>query len=47
MLDLVGVWRLIASYVVVEGTGERTELLGSEPCAYAIFEPGGRMVVIG
>ena len=47
MLDLVGVWRLIASYVVVEGTGERTELLGHEPYAYAIFEPGGRMMVIG
>jgi hypothetical protein len=47
MLDLVGVWRLIASYVVVEETGERTELLGSEPYAYAIFEPGGRMMVIG
>jgi hypothetical protein len=47
MLDLVGVWRLVASYVVVEGTGERTELLGHEPYAYAIFEPGGRMMVIG
>ena len=47
MLDLVGVWRLIASYVVVEGTGERTELLGHEPYAYAIFAPGGRMMVIG
>jgi len=47
MLDLVGVWRLIASYVVVEGTGERTELLGHEPYAYAIFEPGGRMMVMG
>ena len=47
MLDLVGVWHLIASYVVVEGTGERTELLGHEPYAYAIFEPGGRMMVIG
>ena len=48
MLDLVGVWRLVgASYVVLEGTSERTELLGSEPRAYAIFEPGGRMMVIG
>src|SRR5215472_11248957 len=47
MLDLVGVWRLIASYVVVEGTGERTELLGPEPYAYAIFEPSGRMMAIG
>jgi hypothetical protein len=47
MLDMMGVWRLIASYVVVEGTGERTELLGHEPYAYAIFEPGGRMMVIG
>jgi hypothetical protein len=48
MLDLVGVWRLVgASYVVLEETGERTELLGSEPRAYAIFEPGGRVMVIG
>ena len=47
MLDLVGVWRLVASYVVLEDTGERTELLGHEPSAYAIFEPGGRMMVIG
>ena len=47
MLDLVGVWRRIAIYVVVEATGERTELLGHEPYAYAIFEPGGRMMVIG
>ena len=48
MLDLVGVWRLVgASYVVLEGTSERTELLGSELRAYAIFEPGGRMMVIG
>jgi hypothetical protein len=47
MLDLVGVWRLVASYVVLEETGERTELLGSEPRAYAIFEPGGRMIMIG
>ena len=47
MLDLVGVWRLVASYVVLEETGERTELLGSEPRAYAIFEPRGRMIVIG
>jgi len=48
MLDLVGVWRLVgASYVVFEETGERTELLGSEPRAYAIFEPGGRVMVIG
>ena len=39
MLDLVGVWRLVASYVVVEETGERTELLGSEPDAYAILSP--------
>jgi hypothetical protein len=47
MLDLAGVWRLVASYVVFEDTGERTELLGYEPSAYAIFEPGGRMMVIG
>ena len=47
MLDLVGVWRLLASYVVLADTGERTELLGHEPHAYAIFEPGGRMMVIG
>ena len=47
MLDLVGVWRLVASYVVFEETGERTELLGLEPRAYAIFEPRGRMIVIG
>ena len=47
MLNLVDVWRLTASYVVVEGSGERTELLGPEPYAYAIFEPGGRMMVIG
>jgi len=47
MLDLVGVWRLVASYVLLEDTGERTELLGSEPRAYGIFEPGGRMMVIG
>ena len=47
MLDLVGVWRLVASYVVLEETGKRTELLGSEPRAYAIFEPGGRMIMIG
>jgi hypothetical protein len=40
------VWRLIASYVVVEGSGERTELLGPEPYAYAIFKPAGRMIVI-
>jgi hypothetical protein len=43
----VGVWRLIASYVVDEGNGKRTELLGHEPYAYAMFEPGGRMMVIG
>jgi hypothetical protein len=48
MLDLVGVWRLVgASYVVFEGTGERTELLGSSPRAYGIFEPGGRVMMIG
>jgi len=47
MLNLVDVWRLTASYVVVEGSGERTELLGPEPYAYAIFEPGGRLMVIG
>jgi hypothetical protein len=40
------VWRLIASDVVVEGSGERTELLGPEPYAYEIFEAGGRMMVI-
>ena len=46
-MNLVDVWRLTASYVVVEGSGERTELLGPEPYAYAIFEPGGRLMVIG
>ena len=47
MLDLVGVWRLLASCVVLTDTGERTDLLGHEPSAYAIFEPGGRMMVMG
>jgi hypothetical protein len=47
MLDLGGVWRLVASYVVLEDTGERTDLLGSEQRAYGIFEPGGRMIAIG
>ena len=43
---LIGTWRLTAAYVVVEGTGERAELYGSEPRGYAVLEPGGRLMAM-
>ncbi len=46
MMDLIGVWRFVAGYAVVEGTGERIEFLGPEPRGYGIFEPGGRVMAI-
>jgi Lipocalin-like domain len=46
MMDLVGTWRLKSAYFLAEGTGERLDVLGAEPFGYAVFEPGGRLVVI-
>jgi Lipocalin-like domain len=45
-LDLVGVWRLVGGYAIAQATGQRVELFGNDPQGRAIFDPGGRMVVI-
>ena len=46
MMDLVGTWRLKSAYFVAQKTGDRLDVLGAEPFGYAVFEPGGRLIVI-
>ena len=46
MLDLVGAWRLTSAYFVAQDTGDRIELLGSEPIDYAVFDPNGRVIAL-
>lgn len=46
MPDLVGVWRLVGGYAIAQESSERVELFGNDPIGYAVFEPGGRMMVI-
>src|SRR4051794_16365798 len=43
---LIGTWRLTAVYVIVEGTGERAEIFGTEPRGCIIVEPGGRIMAM-
>jgi hypothetical protein len=42
----VGVWRFVAGYAIAVDSGERMDLFGPAPRGLAIFEPGGRMMVI-
>ncbi|HEV2335228.1 MAG TPA: lipocalin-like domain-containing protein, partial [Stellaceae bacterium] len=42
----VGVWRLVGGYAIAQESSERVELFGNDPIGYAVFEPGGRMMVI-
>lgn len=46
MMDLVGTWRLKSAYFVAQSTGDRLDVLGAEPFGYAVFEPGGRLIVM-
>ena len=44
--QLVGSWRLLAVSVRMEDTGEVAHPFGANPAGYAIYELGGRMMVI-
>jgi Lipocalin-like domain len=44
--QLVGVWRLRAVSVRMEDTGEVAHPFGADPVGYAVYEPGGRMMII-
>jgi hypothetical protein len=46
MLDLVGAWRLEAAYFVAQDTGDRLDLLGTEPLGYVVFAANSRMIVL-
>jgi hypothetical protein len=46
MVNLVGTWRLKSAYFVAQRTGDRLDVLGSEPFGYAVFASGGRMIAI-
>jgi hypothetical protein len=41
---LIGTWRLLAVYVIIQETGERAEIFGSDPRGCIIVAPGGRMM---
>jgi hypothetical protein len=43
-VDLIGTWRLKSAYFVAQRTGDRLDLLGTEPFGYAVFDSDGRMV---
>jgi hypothetical protein len=43
-MDPVGAWRLKSAYFVAQRTGDRVDVLGTEPFGYALFESSGRMV---
>ena len=44
--QLVGLWRLHTALVRMEDTGEIAYPFGANPAGYAVYEPGGRMMVI-
>ena len=41
---LLGGWQVVAAYVVLQDTGERSDLYGKAPRGQAVFSPSGRMV---
>src|SRR3954469_17757908 len=43
---LIGTWRLISAYIIIQETGERTEIFGSDPHGCIIVAPGGRMMAL-
>src|ERR1051326_830414 len=45
-LNLVGAWRLTASYFVDEQTGQRCEGFNADVFGSAVFDPDGRMMVL-
>ena len=41
---LIGTWRLLTAYIVIQETGERREIFGDDPQGCIIVAPGGRMM---
>jgi lipocalin-like protein len=46
MLNVVGAWRLRGAYFVAQETGDRLDLLGTEPFGFALIESNGRMMAL-